>query len=86
MLALEQGSCPAGCWQPQAAAGAVRQDCPAGSLCLNSTPRQVVRGSLGVVGRNQPSRQSLLQPGHAFSTELALWSRECMGPSRLPQH
>lgn len=37
MQSLEPGSCPAGCSQPQAAAGAVRRDCPANSLSASTT-------------------------------------------------
>lgn len=50
MQALEPGSCPAGCCQPQAAAGAVRRDCPASSLSASTThPDRLCVAALGMV-------------------------------------
>lgn len=50
MQALGHGSCPAGCWQPRAAAGAVRRDCPGGSLSASTThPDRLSVAALGML-------------------------------------
>lgn len=67
MLALEQGSCPAGCWQPQAAAGAVRQDCPAGSLCASTAhPDRLFVAASGLLEETSQAGSPCCNPATLF--------------------
>ena len=67
MQALEHGSCPAGCWQPRAAAGAVRRDCPAASLCASTThPDRLFVAALGMLEETSQAGSPLCKPATLF--------------------